>query len=55
MADPSRYPDAGTGSDRESRSGLPRWVQIAAIIVAIVVLLVVVLVATGVHTPPVVH
>jgi hypothetical protein len=55
MADSSRFPDTGTGSDRDSRPGLPRWVQIAGIIVAIVVLLVVVLVATGVHTPPVVH
>ena len=54
MADPPRYPDPGAGVDRESRSGIPRWMQVlvGATVVVLVLLFVVVVVLVGGHTPP---
>jgi len=53
MADRPPYP--GTGDDRGG-GRIPRWVQLAGIVVAIVVLLVVVAtLVSGGHTSPVVH
>ena len=57
MTDPPRSPktgnDNGMGYDRESRTGIPRWVTVAGIILAVVALLVVVvlLVSSGAHGP----
>jgi len=52
MADPPPSPDTGddTGveADRESTTGMPRWVKVSGIIVGILVLLVIVLALTGV-------
>ena len=42
MADPPRYPDTGSEPDRESTTGMPRWVKVFGIIVIVVVLLFVV-------------
>ncbi len=56
MTDPPRSPnsdDTGMGYDRESKTGIPRWVTVAGIILAVVGLLVVVvlLVSGGEHGP----
>jgi hypothetical protein len=55
MADrpPDPGDDTGVGPDRESTTGIPRWLWVSAIIVAIVVLAVVAikLIAGGVHVP----
>ena len=57
MTDPARSPetgnDNGMGYDRESMTGMPRWVTVAGIILAVVALLVVVvlLVGGGDHGP----
>jgi t-SNARE complex subunit (syntaxin) len=55
MTEPPRHPetgddDSGSRYDRESRTGIPRWVMVVGIIVIIVVLLVVVLMLTGVFS-----
>ncbi|MPZ18488.1 MAG: hypothetical protein GEV06_11325 [Luteitalea sp.] len=51
MTNRSLYPDTGhdtgAGSDRESTSGLPRWVWVSGIIVAVVVLAVVAIMLIG--------
>ena len=53
MADRPQYPE--TGDDSGGRR-LPRWVQLAGIVVAIVVLLVVVvMLVSGGHTSPIIH
>ncbi len=55
MADRPPYSDSG---DDTGRGRVPRWVQLAGIIVAVVILLlVVVMLASGAggHTPPVTH
>jgi hypothetical protein len=70
MADPPRKPDSkgdcDVEPDRESTTGIPRWVWLSGIVAIIVVLLVAVLLLTGVggehgpsrhtssgaHTPP---
>jgi hypothetical protein len=52
MADPPPYSDTGEDTgvepDRQSTSGLPRWVKVSGIIVGVVVLLGIVLALTGV-------
>ena len=49
MANRPPYPDTGSGPDRESTTGTPRWVKVFGIIVIVVVLLfvVVMMVAGG--------
>lgn len=46
MTDRPRYPgdDSGRVYDRDSTTGMPRWVKVAGIIVAVVALMVVVVV-----------
>jgi hypothetical protein len=53
MADPSPYPE---GSNDAGGARIPRWLQLAGIVVVIVVLLVVVVMLVGSgHTSPIVH
>ncbi|MDQ3717022.1 MAG: hypothetical protein M3381_13585 [Actinomycetota bacterium] len=55
MTDPPRYPDrdlaagneTGLRPDRESTTGMPRWVKVSAIVALIVVLLFLVVMLTG--------
>jgi hypothetical protein len=61
MADPTRHPDTGAGSDYESTTGaprwlrVPRWLKVTLLIVVVLVLLFVILQLTGVlgdgHSP----
>jgi hypothetical protein len=53
VADQSRYSDPGDGG-----GGLPRWVQLAGVVVAVIILLLIVMMLAGGlggHTPPVTH
>jgi hypothetical protein len=51
MADPPPYSnsgdDTGVGVDRESTTGMPRWVKVSAIVALILVVLVVVMLLLG--------
>jgi hypothetical protein len=53
MADPTRYPDTGSGSDYEPATGasrwlrVPRWLKVALITLVALVLLFVALQLTG--------
>lgn len=57
MAEPSGYSetrdDAGVGSDRETTTGIPRWVWVSVLIVAVVALAIVAMMLIGGgHTIP---
>lgn len=51
MPDPPAYPDTGddtgVGADRESTTGIPRWVKVSAIVALVLVVLVVVMLLVG--------
>ncbi len=47
MANRPPYPDMGSGPDRESTTGTPRWVKVVGIVVIVVVLLVVAMMFIG--------
>jgi hypothetical protein len=47
MTDPPHNVNPGTGPDRESPSGVSRWVKVVGMIVAVLVLLVVVMSLVG--------
>jgi hypothetical protein len=47
LANRPPYPDTGSGSDRESSTGTPRWVKVFGIIFIVVVLLFVVVMMVG--------
>ena len=47
MANRPPYPGTGSGPDRESTTGTPRWVKVSAIIVIVVVLLFIVVMMVG--------
>jgi hypothetical protein len=54
MASPSRHPNAGADSDRDSNAGVARWMKVAGLLVAVAILLLVVMLAMGGsgHKPP---
>ena len=47
MANRPPYPETGSGPDRESTTGTPRWVRVVGIIIIVVVLLFVVVMIVG--------
>ena len=53
MVDPTPSPDTGTGPDRGTLAGTPRWVKVFGIVALVVVVLfiVVLLVGGGEHGP----
>jgi len=53
MVDPTPSPDTGTGPDRGTLAGTPRWVKVFRIVALVVVVLfiVVLLVGGGEHGP----
>lgn len=53
VVDPTPFPDTGTGADRGTPAGTPRWVKVFGIVALVVVVLfiVVLLVGGGEHGP----
>lgn len=53
MSDQHPYLDADIGSDREPRTGTPRWVKVSGVILLMLVVLLVIMRLTGVggHDP----
>jgi len=51
MTDPARNPetsdDTGLRYDRDSRTGIPRWVRVVGIVVAVLALLIVIVLLVG--------